>query len=60
MEDTDSIHMVIDSTTSNIQPLHKAFDEHKSYSKLEMERSRRTLPYALCFYIVCCYNFFKP
>jgi len=47
MEDTDSIDMVIDSTTSNIQPLHKAFDEHESYSKLEMERS-------------CSSNFFKP
>jgi len=39
MEDADSIAMVIDSTTSNIQQLHKVFDEHESYSKLEMEKS---------------------
>jgi len=38
-DDVDSIEMMIDSTTSNIQPLHKAFDEHESYSKLEMGRS---------------------
>ena len=54
MEDMDSIDMVINSTTSNIQPLHKAFDEHESYHKLE------TLSFSLCFDIICCSNFFKP
>jgi len=53
----DSIDMVIDFTTSNIQPLHKTFDEHESYSKLEMGRFWRTLPSALCFDIICCSNF---